>query len=105
MCWADTPRKKVNMGQTILCEVIAAWEETGEQPDFTQYGFASVLDALKAAQDTMFELGTLCNRLREKLDSQQTAQQSVERTVLRCAPDEHDFSKGLECAKCGQSLF
>ena len=69
------------MGQTILCEVIAAWEETGEQPDFTQYGFASVLDALKEAQVAMFELGTLCNRLREKLDSQQTAQHGVHPTV------------------------
>lgn len=59
------------MGQTILCEVIAAWEETGEQPDFTRFGFANVLAALKEAQDIMFELGTSCNCLREKLDSQQ----------------------------------
>lgn len=70
------------MGQTILCEVIAAWEETGIQPDFTQYGFANVFSALKAAQDRMFELGTSCNRLREKLDSQQSAQQSVQPTAF-----------------------
>lgn len=35
----------------------------------------------------------------------QNAQQSVQPTVLRCAPAEHDFSKGLECAKCGELLF
>jgi len=83
------------MGQTILCEVIAAWEETGEQPDFTQYGFASVLAALKAAQDRMFELGTSCNRLREKLDSQQSAQQGVHPTLLNVR------RKLVLCPQCG----
>jgi len=33
------------------------------------------------------------------------AQQSVQPTVAKCAPDQHDFSKGLECAKCGELLF
>lgn len=70
------------MGQTILCEVIAAWEETGEQPNFSEFGFDSILDALKAAQDTMFELGTSYNRLRERYDSQQSAQQHTQPTVL-----------------------
>lgn len=83
------------MGQTILCEVIAAWEETGEQPDFTQYGFASVLDALKEAQDRMFELGASCNRLREKLDSQQSAQQGVHPTLLNVR------RKLVLCPQCG----
>lgn len=86
------------MGQTILCEVIAAWEETGEQPDFTQYGFASVLDALKAAQDTMFELGTSCNRLCEKLDSQQSAQHGVHPTVLTVR------AKLVMCPQC-ENIF
>jgi hypothetical protein len=87
------------MGQTILCEVIAAWEETGEQPDFTQYGFASVLAALKEAQDRMFELGTSCNRLREKLDSQQSAQQGVQ------ADGANGAVKNVgHCPECGQEL-
>lgn len=83
------------MGQTILCDVIAAWEETGEQPDFTEYGFASVLDALKAAQDTMYELGTSCNRLREKLDSQQSSKQGAHTTLLAVR------RKLVLCPKCG----
>jgi hypothetical protein len=33
------------------------------------------------------------------------AQQSVQRTVAKCAPDQHDFSKSINCAKCGELLF
>lgn len=86
------------MGQTILCEVIAAWEETGEQPDFTQYGFASVLAALKEAQDRMFELGTSCNRLREQLDNQKFTKAPivVRAKLVMCPRCENVFSVDLD---------
>jgi hypothetical protein len=25
--------------------------------------------------------------------------------AAKCAPDQHDFSRGLECSKCGEFLF
>ena len=43
--------------------------------------------------------------LRRKIHKFIAAQQSVHPTVAKCAPDQHDFSKGLECAKCGELLF
>jgi hypothetical protein len=33
------------------------------------------------------------------------AQHSVQADGAKCAPDQHDFSKSIECAKCGEFLF
>lgn len=70
------------MGQTILCEYIAAWEETGEQPDPAGFEFNGVLDMLQRAQRRMFELGTSANDWNRKAMEYQRSYKAVSRAAI-----------------------
>ncbi len=50
------------MGQTILCDFIANWEESGAQPDPKAYGWPDMLTMLQEAQAAMFDLGASSNQ-------------------------------------------
>lgn len=65
------------MGQTILCEIIAEWEEIGEQPDVKEFDFDSMLDVLKKAQEIMFDLGTSANECTRQLRMAKKALQQI----------------------------
>lgn len=58
------------MGQTIICEYLAAWESTGTQPDPTQYGFDGLYAMLEECQDAMLSLGTAANEYKRALGTQ-----------------------------------
>jgi chromosome segregation ATPase len=49
------------MGQTIICEYLATWAETGIAPDPTAFGFDGLYSMLEECQDVMLSLGTAVN--------------------------------------------
>lgn len=55
------------MGQTILDEYLAAWDETLEQPDPTKFGFNDLYTMLVEAQEAMLSLGMAANKARRDL--------------------------------------
>lgn len=58
------------MGQTILCEYLAAWDEAGTQPDPVAFGFDDIRAMLDEAQEAMFSLGSSSNRNYETVRAQ-----------------------------------
>jgi hypothetical protein len=65
------------MGQTIICEYLAAWESTGVQPDPTAFGFDGLYSMLEECQDTMLKLGTVANDGRRRIAELETALNGV----------------------------
>ncbi len=50
------------MSQTIICEYLAKWEETGIAPETTEFGFdGGIYGMLVECQDVMLKLGTAAN--------------------------------------------
>lgn len=54
------------MGQTIICEYLAVWDETGEQPDVKAFGWDNLRAMLDECQETMFSLGNSTNEWQRK---------------------------------------
>jgi hypothetical protein len=82
------------MGQTIICEYLAAWELTGIAPDPTAFGFDGLYSILVECQDTMLKLGTAANDGKRYIAEMQTALKNATDTIEDCArrivaKDEH----------------
>ncbi len=74
------------MGQTIICEYLAAWESTGTQPDPTKFGFDGLYSMLEECQDTMLKLGTAANDGKRRI-----AELEAELAYLRYFHRKADF--------------
>lgn len=49
------------MGQTIICEYLAEWGESNQQPDPRNHGFDGLYSMLEECQNVMFALGESAN--------------------------------------------
>lgn len=87
------------MGQTIISELIAHWQEEGQPKDITVFGFESLLDVLEKSEEAMFELGASCNRQHARVIELEQALEQAREVI-----DSMKFVESggyLYCVSCG----
>lgn len=81
------------MGQTIICEYLAAWEDTGTQPDPIEYGFDGMFAMLQECQSAMLELGESVNAQRYRANGLRAEYDALSDRAVKLKKELDDSDK------------